>query len=92
MIQKFPRAPAGQTCAIQGDIWNRLADAIEAFGNFQVAPPLMMSNVAGKILISLAPTSQAAVIPPTGQYQYMGYMMVAQNQTGWDFSRGHGLV
>lgn len=29
---------------------------------------------------------------PTGQYQYMNYQMVSQNQAGWDFSRAHPLI
>jgi hypothetical protein len=29
---------------------------------------------------------------PTGQYEYMGYVMVSQNQGGWDFQRMHPLL
>lgn len=29
---------------------------------------------------------------PKGQYQFMGYFMVSQNQAGWDFARAHGIL
>lgn len=38
------------------------------------------------------PQRRAAGSLPSGQYQYMSYVMVSQNQTGWDFIRMHPLL
>jgi hypothetical protein len=86
MIQKLPRAPAGQTCALEGTVWNRTADAIENFGKIEVAPPLMMSQGPNGPLISIVPSSPLPA--GTGKYKVLQLIDNANPGTpGWDFVR-----
>ncbi len=49
---KFPRAPEDKVCAIRGRTWNQAASVMEAYGRFQVAPPLMLQSTPNGPLIS----------------------------------------
>jgi hypothetical protein len=53
MNDKFPRSPADKVCALRGTIWNQAADAMEAFGRLQVAPPLMLDQTPNGPMIRL---------------------------------------
>jgi hypothetical protein len=50
-------------------------------------------NSQDTIIISAAPQRRqapgASAGLPTGEFQYMVYQMVAQDQGGWDFVRAH---
>jgi len=83
--RKLPLVDPTSTVALRGQMWNDLVGRIESLDNIRGRGGVQVFDYGnGKIIIG---TGSGPGSLPTGQYQWMSYVMVSQNQAGWDFIR-----